>query len=115
MASGIFSRNPELSTRDKYFKTLYNELLAEFKPLIADMNEIYSSIYNEVISSKKISTTNKDLLLSLYEDNLCDLIPSVLPFCDYENGRFTYFPTFPAAPTTLNNKAIYKYGINGLY
>lgn len=59
MASGIFKMNPELNTRDKYFKTLYTELLAEFSPLIIEMDEIYSTIYNNVIESKKISEENK--------------------------------------------------------
>ena len=55
MASGIFKLNPELSTKDKYFTTLYNELLAEFSPLINNMDGIYSTIYKNVIESKKIS------------------------------------------------------------
>lgn len=67
MASGIFKMNPELNTKDKYFQKLYTELLTEFSPLIIDMDKIYSTIYNNVIESKKISEENKQLLLNLYE------------------------------------------------
>ncbi|CAK87668.1 unnamed protein product (macronuclear) [Paramecium tetraurelia] len=115
MVSGIFKMNPELSTRDKYFKTLYAELLTQFSPLITDMDEIYSKIYNNVIESKKISEENKQLLLNLYEKDLCEIIPTILPFCAYENDKFEYFSTFPPASSDLNNKQIYKYGINGIY
>ncbi|CAD8081262.1 unnamed protein product [Paramecium primaurelia] len=115
MASGIFKMNPELNTRDKYFQTLSTELLAEFSPLIIEMDKIYSTIYNNVIESKKISEENKQLLLNLYEKDLCEIIPTILPFCAYENDQFLYFPNFPAASSNLNNKQIYKYGINGIY
>lgn len=30
MASGVFSRNPQLNTTDNYFKDLYNEMLDLF-------------------------------------------------------------------------------------
>ncbi|CAD8116980.1 unnamed protein product [Paramecium sonneborni] len=111
----IFKMNPELNIKDKYYKTLYNELLQKFSPLIKDMDTIYSKIYNNVIESRKINIENKDLLLNLYEKDLCEIIPSILPFCAYENEKFIYFPSFPAANPILNNKQIYKYGINGIY
>ncbi|CAD8084218.1 unnamed protein product [Paramecium sonneborni] len=79
------------------------------------MDKIYSTIYNNVIESRKISKENKELLLNLYEKDLCEIIPNILPFCAYENGKFIYFPTFPTPNLILNNKQIYKYGINGIY
>lgn len=55
MVSGIFKMNPQLNNKEKYFQTLYTELLKEFAPLINDMDEIYSKIYNNVIESRKMS------------------------------------------------------------
>ncbi|CAD8197029.1 unnamed protein product [Paramecium pentaurelia] len=115
MVSGIFKMNPQLNNKEKYFQTLYTELLKEFAPLINDMDEIYSKIYNNVIESRKMSEQNKQLLLNLYEKDLCEIIPTILPFCTYEQEKFIYFPTFPVASPNLNNKQIYQHGINGIY
>lgn len=59
MESGIFKHNPELNTTDKYFKTLYNEILSEFNILLIEMNSFYVNIYNDVVSSNKINDYNK--------------------------------------------------------
>ncbi|CAD8187906.1 unnamed protein product [Paramecium octaurelia] len=110
-----FALNPELNTRDKYFQTQYKELIEEFKPLLVEMDEIYSHIYNDIVASTKISDDNKNLLLNLYEKDLCQIIPTILPFCAYDNGVFLYFPTYPSASSLINNQQTYKYGINGIY
>lgn len=67
------------------------------------MDNIYSTIYNDIVASNKIDEENKNLLLNLYEKDLCHIIPNILPFCAYDNGTFLYFPTYPAATPILNN------------
>ncbi|CAD8106769.1 unnamed protein product [Paramecium sonneborni] len=111
----VFSQNSELRTEDRYFSTQYQELLEVFNPLLIEMDGIYSNIYNDVVESSKINDYNKNRLLNLFEKDLCEIIPSILPFCAYENGTFQYFPTYPSAESQLNNNQIYKYGINGIY
>lgn len=51
----------------------------------------------------------------MYETDLCVIIPSQLPFCEYENGKFKHFPTYPPAEDVDNNRMLYKYGINGIF
>ncbi|CAD8096407.1 unnamed protein product [Paramecium primaurelia] len=115
MASGVFHLNPELSTKDKYFSRLYAELLNQFVILQKDSTSVFEHIYNDIVASKKISSANKDLLLKMYETDLCLIIPSQLPFCEYENGQFKHFPTYPSAQDIDNNRMLYKYGINGIF
>ncbi|CAD8106697.1 unnamed protein product [Paramecium sonneborni] len=115
MASGIFKLNPELNTKDKYFSRLYVELLNSFVILQNESTSVFEHIYNDIVASKKISQENKDLLLRMYETDLCLIIPSSLPFCEYENGRFQNYPTYPLAEDIDNNRMLYKYGINGIF
>ncbi|CAD8187848.1 unnamed protein product [Paramecium octaurelia] len=115
MASGVFRLNPELSTKDKYFTRLYAELLKQFVSLQEDSTSIFEHIYSDIVASKKISSSNKELLLKMYETDLCLIIPSQLPFCEYENGQFKYFPTYPSAEDIDNNRMLYRYGINGIF
>lgn len=67
------------------------------------MDDIYSNIYTDIVASSKINDENKNHLLNLYEKDLCQIIPNILPFCAYDNGTFLYFPTYPPATSLLNN------------
>jgi hypothetical protein len=94
---------------------MYNEMLLKFSPLVKEIEEIYFTLYNDLTASEKLSDSNKAYLLNLFQNNLCEIIPNSLPFCSYINGSFTYFPTYPTPFEILDNKLIFKYGINGIY
>ncbi|CAD8116943.1 unnamed protein product [Paramecium sonneborni] len=113
--SGIYIRNPEYNKKDGFFITNNQILLDQFKSSYEAGKDLYSSIYQNIVASNKISETNKDLLLGLYQNDLCVYIPEQLPFCSYENGKFTYFPNYPIPEEINDNRERLKQGFNGIY
>ncbi|CAD8084166.1 unnamed protein product [Paramecium sonneborni] len=113
--SEIYSRNPEYYKNDGFFIKNNQDLLNQFKSSYEAGQNLYSSIYQNIVASKKISDSNKDLLLGLYQNDLCVYINEQLPFCAYQNGKFTYFPDYPSAEEINNNRERLKQGFNGIY
>ncbi|CAD8197069.1 unnamed protein product [Paramecium pentaurelia] len=113
--SGIYSRNPEYLKKDGFFKTNNQQLLSQFKSSYIAGKNHYSTIYQNIVASTKISDTNKNLLIGLYQNDLCIHIAQKLPFCSYENGKFTYFPNYPIPEEINNNRERLKQGFNGIY
>ncbi|CAD8096337.1 unnamed protein product [Paramecium primaurelia] len=113
--SGIYQKNPEYHKTNGFFQENNKILLAQFKNSLDLQKEQYNSIYDNIVASKKISDYNKNLLLGLFQDDLCDYIGDQLPFCFYENGKFQYFQDFPKPLEINNNREHLKQGFNGLY
>ncbi|CAD8187920.1 unnamed protein product [Paramecium octaurelia] len=113
--SGIYLKNPEYNKSDGFFKENNQVLLTQFKTSQDLQKEQYNSIYDNIVASTKISDYNKNLLLGLFQDDLCDYIGDQLPFCFYQNGKFQYFPDFPTPLEINNNREHLKQGFNGLY
>ncbi|CAD8106785.1 unnamed protein product [Paramecium sonneborni] len=113
--SGIYLQNPEYNKTDGFFQRNNKILLAQFKMSLELQKEQYNSIYDNIVASAKISDQNKNLLLGLYQDDLCDYIGDKLPFCNYMNGKFQNFPDFPQPLEINNNRERLKQGFNGLY
>ncbi|CAD8187135.1 unnamed protein product [Paramecium octaurelia] len=113
--SGIYIQNPEYNKTNGFFQENNKILLTQFKISLDLQKEQYNSIYDNIVASKKINDQNKNLLLGLYQDDLCDYIGDQLPFCFYQNGKFQYFPDFPQPQEINNNREHLKQGFNGLY
>ncbi|CAD8120876.1 unnamed protein product [Paramecium sonneborni] len=113
--SKIYFQNPEYNKTNGFFQQNIKILLVQFQTSLNLQKEQYNQIYDNIVASRKISAKNKNLLLGLYQDDLCDYIGDQLPFCNYQNGKFKYFPDFPQPFEINNNRERLKQGFNGLY
>lgn len=66
MESGVFDKNPQLNTTDNYFKDLYSEILEFFILSKTSAYISFEELYDNIVSSTKISPENKILLLGIY-------------------------------------------------
>ncbi|CAD8187778.1 unnamed protein product [Paramecium octaurelia] len=112
---GFLDLNSELLDPNKYFHTLETELLDQFKIKSAKAQEVNQYIYQSIINSKKISSSDKSILQALYQDDLCSVMAEDLPFCNFTNNQFYYFPDYPTPRAGDNNREIFRNGINGIF
>ncbi|CAD8198989.1 unnamed protein product [Paramecium pentaurelia] len=112
---GFLDLNPQLLDTDKYFHILEQELLAKFQLKYQKAQEINEIIFQDIVNSKKISQIDKEILQTLYQDDLCSVMDDQLPFCNFTNNQFFYFPEYPKPKDEDNNREIFRNGINGIF
>ncbi|CAD8096481.1 unnamed protein product [Paramecium primaurelia] len=112
---GFLDLNNQLQDPDKYFHTLELELIEKFQIKQDKAQQVNQIIYQDIINSKKISSNDKEILQTLYQDDLCSVMPDQLPFCNFTNNQFQYFPDYPMPRDEDNNREIFRNGINGIF
>ncbi|CAD8187023.1 unnamed protein product [Paramecium octaurelia] len=112
---GFLNQNPYLMDQEKYFHILEQEFLDKFQLKYEKAQEVNEYIFQDIVNSKKISATDKEILQILYQDDLCSVMNDQLPFCNYTNDQFLYFPDYPKPREEDNNREIFRNGINGIF
>ncbi|CAD8106603.1 unnamed protein product [Paramecium sonneborni] len=112
---GFLDQNFQLLDPKKYFNILEKELLQKFYQKEQKAQNVNQIIFQDIIDSKKISNTDKEILQTLYQDDLCSVIADQLPFCNFNDNQFDDFPDYPTPRRVDNNREIFRNGINGIF
>ncbi|CAK66035.1 unnamed protein product (macronuclear) [Paramecium tetraurelia] len=97
----------------------YRDPLKQLFHMFLDVYETYdqnlTEIYEGILFSKDIDDTKKELLLGLYESDICQMITEKIPFCQYEQlGELNFIQKYSQYSYQDNNRDYLENGLVGI-
>lgn len=106
VANGIFSQE-----ENQVFQSTRKGMLEQFIDLESTYNQNISKIYDNIIASNRIDSTNKALLTNLYSEDLCISVSATIKFCNFGPGFAEKYGEFSELD---DNREYLKDGIIGM-
>ncbi|CAD8050403.1 unnamed protein product [Paramecium primaurelia] len=97
----------------------YRDPLKQLFYMFLDVYEVYdqnlTEIYEGILFSKDIDDSKKELLLGLYESDICQIIYHDIPFCQYETlGETNFIQKYSQFYFQDNNRDYLENGLVGI-
>ncbi|CAD8063529.1 unnamed protein product [Paramecium sonneborni] len=97
----------------------YRDPLKQLFYMFLDVYEVYdqnlTEIYEGILFSEDIDDQKKEILLGLYESDICQIIKQQIPFCQYDSlGESNFVQKYSQYQSQDNNRNYLQNGLVGI-